>query len=285
MAISVRSPAGMRIGAILLTLFVCYWLLSSEFWKCSSQAETDWKAVRVDLMTAEEIFEYVHWTNSSACRVPFDFGGVVTKWLKFIAIDGQKTVCMDPEIVPVSASCIVYSFGINNEWSFDRTFEQFGCDVYAFDPSMNMKDNNFTRRIHFYQLGISNKDNDHGVKNWKLRTLDSIYKMLEPVHGPKVIDYLKIDVESAEWDALPQILRTGMLDKVRQLALEIHFEPHDKLETLRYYVAIIKSLEDYGMVRFTSRSNILSESHVDILNRIEFLAHELAWYNPKLMNS
>ena len=42
--------------------------------------------------------------------------------------------------------------------------------------------------------------------------------MLAPYHGKDaVIDYLKMDIEFAEWEAIPQIISSGMLAKVRQL--------------------------------------------------------------------
>ena len=110
------------------------------------------------------------------------------RWEGKSGIDGQKSVCMDKGVIPVPKACIVYSFGINNEWSFDTMFEKFGCQIYAFDPSMNMGDRDYTTNIHFYRIGISDVDTDReATTNWKLRTLDSIYKMLEPRHGKDVI--------------------------------------------------------------------------------------------------
>ena len=51
---------------------------------------------------------------------------------------------MDPSVASDVKNCLIYSFGINNEWSFDKMFESFGCQVYAFDPSMDMKDGDYT---------------------------------------------------------------------------------------------------------------------------------------------
>lgn len=43
-------------------------------------------------------------------------------------------------------------------------------------------------------------------------------------HGRIIIDYLKIDIEKDEWEALPQILQSGMMDRGRQLGVEFrHF--------------------------------------------------------------
>ena len=33
---------------------------------------------------------------------------------------------MDFQVEPEVNNCLVYSFGINNEWSFDETMEKYG---------------------------------------------------------------------------------------------------------------------------------------------------------------
>ena len=39
----------------------------------------------------------------------------------------------------------------------------------------------------------------------------------------RTIDILKIDIEGDEWKAIPQMLKSGVLDQVKQLSIEIHF--------------------------------------------------------------
>ena len=110
--------------------------------------------------------------------------------------------------------------------------------------------------------------------------------MLKPRHGNFNIDYLKIDIESSEWDVLPQILESGMMDKVKQLALEVHFKPLAKIEEYWRYARILKSLEDYGMVRFNSKVNLLAHKvqHPDLGNAEFYSAYELVWYNSRFYN-
>ena len=88
-----------------------------------------------------------------------------------------------------------------------------------------------------------------------MKTLSSIYQLLVPLHGNAVIDYLKMDIESAEWEAIPQIVSSGMMAKVRQLGVEIHLSGNEALSHYRNLVGIIKSIEDTGMVRFDSKYN------------------------------
>lgn len=73
-------------------------------------------------------------TNRSACRVFYEFGGVVINNSDSRYKDGQKSVCLDQGLGPAINNCLVYSFGIDNEWSFDDDMAQLGCDVYSFDP-------------------------------------------------------------------------------------------------------------------------------------------------------
>ena len=116
---------------------------------------------------------------STSCRLSQDFGGVLKEDPS--AYDGQKAICLDPAVVPRPGSCLVYSFGISNEWSFDETMEDYGCEVFSFDPSMDTPDHNHTKHIHFYNLGLGDRDellDQSDGKTWKMKTLRSIYHSL-----------------------------------------------------------------------------------------------------------
>lgn len=274
----------------------------------------DWKVHQVRNLTLEQIVEYIEWTNSTSCRLVHDFGGSV---ILSTGVDGQKAVCLDPAVRPEMASggwppvtnrklseCLVYSFGVNNEWTFDEAMQNFGCRVYAFDPSMDVANHNHTPKIHFYNLGLSHRDHirfdddrdpSKKTSNWTMKSLDSIYNNLLG-HEGKIIDYLKIDIEGDEWTVLPQLIISGMLNKVRQLSVEIHLvtfhcpdmsscePPSVSLDSIRQRVNVIKSLEDYGLVRFDSKFNPWS-NHLKIVDGVDwwgYNAYELVWYNPKL---
>ena len=139
--------------------------------------------------------------------------------------------------------------------------ERYGCEVFAFDPSMSKDNHDHSSKIHFYKLGLGPKDSNT-TTGWTLKTLNSIYQMLLPRHGENVIDYLKIDIEWNEWDALKQILTTDMLSKVRQLSFEFHL-PHQNdglpgfnkdmtLQDYRSLTGLVQSVEK-RMTRFASR--------------------------------
>ena len=235
----------------------------------------------VQELSLSEIIEYIEWKNATSCRLAHDLGGHVHPE----GVDGQKAVCMDPQVRPTSGNCLVYSFGISNEWSFDEAIQKLGCEVFSFDPSMNIKDHDHGAGIHFRKIGLGHRDeelDDPATKkyNWTLRSLDSIYRELG--HRGRIIDYLKIDVEHAEWTALPQILKSGMINWVRQLAVEIHLPEKGGLDQFRSRAAVLRSLEEYGMIRFDSKYNPWSADWNTDVDFQGFFSYELAWWNSKL---
>lgn len=194
-------------------------------------------------------------------------------------LDGQKAICLDPAVAPQPGRCLIYSIGINNEWSFDDAMEQYGCEIFAFDPSMkdSPKQFNRTAKIHFYQLGLGERD--YVTHNgWQMQTLDSIYRQLG--HEGRVIDYLKIDAEGAEWKILPQILSSGMMEKVRQLGVEFHWYGGTDLAGYQKAVTLLQSLENgpSKMVRFDSKYNPWFKGYISSLNYSGSLGFEIAWY-------
>ncbi|XP_057368115.1 probable methyltransferase-like protein 24 [Daphnia carinata] len=241
-------------------------------------------------MSAQEMYQYLRWTNSSACQNAVDIGFSVMDYKGVIASDGNKAVCFDRSITPDAGNCLVYSFGINNEWSFEDAMAKFSCQVYAFDPSMNVSDHDRSQFIHFFRLGLDGQDRLHPSKGWQMRTVTSIYDMLKSQHGElALIDVLKIDVEFAEWDALPQMANSGFLaDKVKQLVVEIHLEADVPLQVLRHRVQIIRNLEAKvqgsvgGFVRFSSRPNPFFPipAQVSQYKKGEIFI-DLAWYNSR----
>ena len=96
--------------------------------------------------------------------------------------------------------------------------------------------------------------------------------------GEALIDYLKIDIESDEWIALPDIVSSGMIKKVRQMGIEIHLPRDDGLEHYRKLMSIMKAIEDSGMVRFDSKYNPWFMDSVPALNYTGSRGFEIAWY-------
>jgi hypothetical protein len=267
-------------------------IISSDGFVLVSVNRTDWKKTVVKKLPMLHVLNYFLWSNHSSCQIFQYFGGFLVSSSNGIAVslDGQKAVCLDHVIAPSSNKCLVYSFGINNDWSFDEAMELYGCEVFSFDPSMNIKNHNRTEAIHFYRMALDDVDSDQwkNIMGIPSRTMSSIYDMLRPLHRENsIIDYLKIDIENTEWRVLPQILESGMMDKVRQLAVEIHLDCNKSIDNCRHHASIIQSLETYGMVRFDSKPNMYTAVNVTIgsKNVSIFNGYEIAWYNSRLVQA
>jgi hypothetical protein len=257
-------------------------------WKVIRKMEIDyWKGINVNTMEPEQIIDYFKWSNSSACQYRHYFGGEIQNW-SLTGMDGQYPVCLDQAVRPISSKrkrCIVYSFGINDEWSFEDAMEKYGCEVFAFDPSMKKEDHDHSVHIHFYNIGLGD-GNYTDSNNWKLMTLDSVYQMLVPRHGDTIIDFLKIDIEWNEWTCFKQILKSGMLEKVRQLSVEFHLpnkiesaiDKYLSIEDYRSLVGLVKLIE-HKMTRFEARANPWATKRIENLNNYNgSICFELSFY-------
>ena len=73
-----------------------------------------------------------------------------------------------------------------DDFSFDEKMADYGCTVFAFDPSTGKEDHNHSERVMFYNLGLSdvNQERTENVSDqldksaWKTRTLATIVKEL-----------------------------------------------------------------------------------------------------------
>ncbi|XP_046334938.2 probable methyltransferase-like protein 24 isoform X1 [Haliotis rufescens] len=201
---------------------------------------------------------------------------------KTIVPMGNWHVCMDHPYT-IKPPCIVYSFGISNDWTFDDAMGKHGCEVHCFDPSIGKQDFNRSPNVHFHNLGIAGYDSDtfearkdvyvHHKQIWKIRRLKSVMEMLG--HANKTIDVLKIDVETSEWPTAKDLVGSGVLSKVRQFLIEWHlffdYPSTDKyLELYNTYMAV----KDQGFSTFKvdfhhntiKKNNLLFQADVDYVN-------------------
>lgn len=260
-------------------------------WLVDDIADVDWSTVDADHLTPEQILDYFAWPNASSCRSTRHFGGVSVDHFGFPGLDGQKAVCMDAQVVPAADSCLVYSFGIglNSSWSFEDAMADYGCHVFSFDASINEKDHDRSKRVHFFNTALHTTDTEMTVfintsasEKWKMRTLSSIHESLMSRHGHAIIDYLKLDVLGNEWNVLPQIIQSGILSKVRQLTIKTVLKREESLRGFRKQVRMLQTIEKDGMVRFHSRALVWYVKYVPALGVRTNSNFEIAWYNSRL---
>lgn len=163
----------------------------------------------------------------------------------------------------------VYSFGIATEISFDRDIiGRTGCSVYGFDPDprseawLNEPVRNVPEQFQFYRLAL---DATSGQRTFYLTDIE---KMTGGFSGGKSsraievdclsladimkrfshtwIDYLKLDVESAEYNIIESWLTEYDELPVGQLWIEFHPGGNSAKEAKG--MSLVKSLSKIGMI-------------------------------------
>ncbi|XP_055868241.1 probable methyltransferase-like protein 24 [Biomphalaria glabrata] len=174
--------------------------------------------------------------------------------------DGGWEVCDDPDVRP-REPCIIYSFGINDDFSFDDDSARlYGCHIYSFDPSMVQSAIEYNRssKVHFYRIGLGGTTLINN-KQWPLFTLTDIRRKLG--HQNATIDIIKMDIEGSEWGALPQMLRHGELEGVRQFYIEYHLTRDDR----RYILPRLKAIQGLaraGFKKFYVHKNKITKTSI-----------------------
>ena len=158
--------------------------------------------------------------------------------------DGHKFVCMPDLINEIENNeCLVYSFGVSNDWSFEKAMGDMGCKVLSFDPTVDHP-NKLADNVWFEKLGL-------GTQKDEELSLDSFSSILHKNrHENSSISYLKIDIEGEEVNGLQHWFNSGALDNVQQIGMEYH------LVNLRSTVNFFKAIQqlylksDFRLISF-----------------------------------
>ena len=167
--------------------------------------------------------------------------------------DGERYLCMDNFYKDIpEQKCVIYSFGIADDFTFEREMGSLGCIVHAYDPTVNLTSYP-AKNVHFKKLGLGhlkgkmkmtiNYDNNRLSEPLPTTTLkDAIVS-----NGDlgKEITYLKIDIESSEIKAIPEWIKSGVLKNVRQIGIELHTGKvffNDKIKQARAAKSLLRAI-------------------------------------------
>ena len=198
-------------------------------------------------------------------------------------MDGHKYVCMDPEFTLLTSDrCLVYSFGLATDWSFDIDVERFGCEVWAFDPFVDHP-GGAEDGIRITKMAVG--DRNERRQGVEVRTLDYFVKGLG--HKESTIHYLKMDVENSEYGVLRQQTArmhiSTLFRNVEQVGVELHFDEYLPLERhldfYRSFYNIFLDMQKMGFYLFAYEPNLLRSPTLSVPGIAEKMptAMEVVW--------
>lgn len=170
----------------------------------------------------------------------------------------------------LNAESVVYSFGIATEISFDRAIiEATGCHVWGFDPDprsaqwLRAPERHVPEKFHFSELALAMHTQEYAFHTTDIERMSGSlargYDDEQVIHvqGKNLkdimaannhtrVDYLKMDIEGAEYDVLNAWLDEYDVLPVKQLWLEFH--PGGQNKTERDSMELVRKLAKIGMV-------------------------------------
>ncbi|KAF9287612.1 hypothetical protein BGZ74_001044 [Mortierella antarctica] len=168
--------------------------------------------------------------------------------------DGGKWICgMSLYEDRPRAKCIIYSFGVSFETSFEsEMLERTDCEIFAYDASVTgmgaQMDSNPRVTFKQYFIGHENKVDANGI-TWK--TLRALMKE----NGHDWIDILKVDIEGWEYlafsaimDDFPETLPFG------QLQMKVH--PNETYVLFGDFLNFWERLEARGVYPWWTELNL-----------------------------
>ncbi|OCH87648.1 hypothetical protein OBBRIDRAFT_781352 [Obba rivulosa] len=184
--------------------------------------------------------------------------------------DGGKWVCGLDRIAR-QKECVIYSFGINGESSFEAELLQRapGCQVWGYDFSVNSfgpeieRNVSLRERAHFFPWALGAANNHGPATNPPVYTLPT----LMDINGHTFIDILKVDIEGAEFASLDKFLEffgaghphspAGPALPIGQMQIEIHARSgtgHDAFAPFKHWW---ERLEAAGLRPFWTEANLV----------------------------
>ncbi|XP_055042253.2 probable methyltransferase-like protein 24 isoform X1 [Misgurnus anguillicaudatus] len=161
----------------------------------------------------------------------------------------------------VSKQCRVYSLRLGSEDDrLERTLAGSGCEVHCFDPSIrgaHLQDSN----MWLHKLSVDWRDPNPAVPPQRQHSSTKKLATILNDFGHRRVDVLKVDMESAEWKILENLILEEVLDSIGLLLLEVHlhwagFEVGgDEPSVVRYWFSLLRELERAHFLLYHSYSD------------------------------
>lgn len=152
---------------------------------------------------------------------------------KSVITGGDWKICMDHVQTAINSNtCLVYSVGIADDWRFDVTMAQLGCEVHSFDPTIDPPKVALHPNITFHNYGLYGGSNTSTAKTFshsiygaikgKMYTIGELLKILG--HENRAITVFKMDCEGCEWEVFgSDNVRPHEFKNIKQLLTEFHY--------------------------------------------------------------
>ena len=136
-----------------------------------------------------------------------------------------------------SGNYVAYSFGINDDVSWDSDMADRGFEIYMYDHTIESLPSD-REAYHYFKQGIAGSPNPEN----SMDTLDNF--ILQNGHQDCNNMILKMDVEGCEWDVLMSI-ESSTLNQFDQIVLEFHnlISACDD-ETAQKKISVLKKLNE-----------------------------------------
>ena len=197
----------------------------------------------------DRFHQFIQDPMSSVCKELKKFGGHYSNSCKYT--DGAKFVCMDDLLMDIQNNeCLIYSFGIDKDWTFEDAMSNFGCTVYAHDPTVHYPRHR-SKNTFFEKVGVASKAD---TKN-NLKDLKTILEANG--HRKSKISYLKMDIEEYEIEGLQAWLKSGALDNIDQIGLEFHLNHGDVIRKTRTFIKALVDLhskQNFSLISYEANN-------------------------------
>uniref|UniRef100_A0A6A7G4H7 Methyltransferase-like protein 24 isoform X1 n=2 Tax=Hirondellea gigas TaxID=1518452 RepID=A0A6A7G4H7_9CRUS len=228
------------------------------------------------LKTPEDFFRRLERERpQTRCRKTVRMGGNSCRRI----LDGDKWLCLDEDVILKPPHCVVYSFGLSSEITFDNMIAKYGCDVYMMDPTLppgtyswlHGKQKFFPIGLSdtsvIYQINLTTYADWQGMINMTVTSFDNVHKM---IGHSGAVHYLKMDIEGNEWKSVGYMMEHDLLKGTQQIMVELHsgtFPTMPMDEAVLHFREkwlFLEQLEDHGFLRVRYDPTLSIESIYNI---------------------